>query len=100
MDSATGVLPAPPTERLPTQITGIGERCRAGLAARARAPAAQSQPSGASIAEAAPCLYQNAGARIAFSLNWQPGLDTLDDRRQNPILRRGEVSRPVPFRPD
>src|SRR5436305_1164051 len=64
MAMATGVLPLPPTVRLPTQITGRpGSKGVANLAFSATL-SPYSAPSGASARAATPRRRQNSGARI------------------------------------
>src|SRR5271170_4856307 len=61
--SATGVFPAPPATRLPTQMTGTGARYGRAKARRTRLAASQAAPIGSSRSAASPGSFsQNSGA--------------------------------------
>src|SRR5262249_59830805 len=69
--NTTGVLPAPPATKLPTQITGTAARCGLVKARRNRAAASQAVPAGNSTSDRSPggCA-QNAGAlRITHAVS-------------------------------
>ena len=62
-----GVLPAPPTTRLPTQITGMEIRLGRAKATRSEASMPTILPTGASKLESNERLLQNAGSGISLT---------------------------------
>src|SRR5688572_6314984 len=64
MSAATGVLPVPPTERLPTEITGTGARESGSRATRRAVMAATTVPIGVSRRATPFSVLQNLGGRM------------------------------------
>src|ERR1700691_4085744 len=88
-DSATGVFPAPPATRLPTQMTGTGARSGLAEAARSRPTVPQAAAKGANKPAAMPGgAAQKSGVRIGV----EHGGGALPEAFQRPD-RRGRSQR-------
>src|SRR5579863_2013045 len=88
---AMGVLPAPPSTRLPTQITGTpGANGR--TTRRRKAPAApNAQPNGVSRVASRPSRCQNSGAESRIGVETvEPGGETIEQGVEDVALTLGD----------